>query len=242
MKEEKENTKDIETTLKKIFSSENTTISKSMEGKLNDILKTNTGKDIILSEIIKRNVPLLKEPQIGDGFVYQKIIETKEEAFVRKLTSRLPSGIIKFNRPIPINYQPLQDMLINKKFQEADILTQKYLCQLAAIKTSNYKNWLYFTDIQFIPKTELFKIDLLWKTYSKGKFGFSIQKKIWIQYNKKWDKLWEINNWIESDNGTMRRYPQEFNWTIDAPSGHLPLFNQLRGTQTLSYLFKTIDW
>ena len=108
------------------------------------------------------------------------------------------------------------------------------------MKTNNKKNWLYFTDIQFLPKQDLFILDKLWKIYSKGKFGFSIQKKIWVYNNKKWDKFWEKINWIS--NGVMRRYPNDFVWTVDAPEGHLPLFNQLRGTQTLSYLFRNIQW
>ena len=33
-----------------------------------------------------------------------------------------------------------------------------------------------------------------------------------------------------------RKWPQEFNYTMDAPKGHLPLTNCLRGTQ----LFKAI--
>ena len=143
---------------------------------------------------------------------------------------------------IEINYQPLQELLITKNFQEADKLTQKYLCELVEKQTQQKKQWLYFTDINFIPVSELFVIDLLWKTYSKGKFGFSVQKSIWMKYNNKWDKLWEKIKWSEITTGTMKRYPQEFIWTIDAPEGHLPLFNQLRGTQTLSYLFKKINW
>ena len=35
---------------------------------------------------------------------------------------------------------------------------------------------------------------------------------------------------------TCRKWPQEFNYTMDAPKGHLPLTNCLRGTQ----LFKAI--
>lgn len=83
---------------------------------------------------------------------------------------------------------------------------------------------------------------MLWKVYSKGKFGFSIQKNIWLKQNKQWDKLWEKIKWLEAKTGIMKRYPKEFTWSIDAPEGHLPLFNQLRGTQTLYYLFQKINW
>nr|YP_009396523.1 hypothetical protein [Vertebrata australis]ARW65709.1 hypothetical protein [Vertebrata australis] len=227
---------------KAIFSKNDKIISSHTEQKLNNILKNEIGKEIILSTIIERNKKIVDHTSIMDGFIYQKILESKDSKFIEKLLIQLPNGIIKTGKSAKIDYQPLQKLLINKNFQEADKLTQNYLCKLVEIKTKNSKNWLYFTDIQFIPKTELFQIDLLWKIYSQGKFGFSVQKEIWIKYNKQWDKLWEKIKWLKIENGIMKRYPQEFTWTTEAPEGHLPLFNQLRGTQTLVYLFNSIDW
>lgn len=232
----------IEKQIEEIFSKNDKVISNNTEKKLDNILENTAGKKIILSTIIKRSKQIINHNNIIDGFIYQKILENKDDKFVQELLLSLPNGIIKMEQSIKINYQPLQKLLINKNFEEADQLTQRYLCKLVEIKTKSLKNWLYFTDIQFIPKTELFQIDLLWKIYSKGKFGFSVQKAIWVKYNKQWDKLWEKIKWLKIENGIMKRYPKEFTWTTDAPEGHLPLFNQLRGTQTLLYLFNSIDW
>nr|YP_009398167.1 hypothetical protein [Thaumatella adunca]ARW67353.1 hypothetical protein [Thaumatella adunca] len=195
---------------------------------------------ILLESIIKRITLEKQNPSILDGLIYQKLIKTKNLDIRQKLLNYFPQGILELKKSLQIDYQPLQKLLINKEFKEADQLTQKYLCLLVEIKTKNKKEWLYFTDIQFLPEEDLFTLDFLWKIYSKGKFGFSIQKKIWIKNNKKWEKLWEKIHWL--NNGIMKRYPQEFIWTIEAPEGHLPLFNQLRGTQTLSYLFNNIKW
>nr|YP_009394463.1 hypothetical protein [Vertebrata thuyoides]ARW63025.1 hypothetical protein [Vertebrata thuyoides] len=232
----------IEKQVKAIFSNNSQTISSNVEKKLDNILKDEKGQEIILSTIIKRNKEITNFYSILDGFIYQKILESNNDKLIQKLLIDLPNGIIKLKKSTEVDYQPLQNCLINKNFQEADKLTQMYLCKIVEITTKNSKNWLYFTDIQFIPKTELFQIDLLWKIYSNGKFGFSVQKEIWIKYNKKWDKLWEKIKWLKIENGIMKRYPQEFTWTTDAPEGHLPLFNQLRGTQTLFHLFNNIDW
>nr|YP_010850744.1 hypothetical protein Ycf53 [Lophurella mutabilis]WGH13559.1 hypothetical protein Ycf53 [Lophurella mutabilis] len=240
MKTQKNKLPCTEEEIRIIFTKNYSTITHEIERTIDNILINKEGQEIIIEKIIKRAHLKNNNTQIIDGLIYQKIIETNNNQIREKLLKKLPNGIINFTKFNQINYQNLQNLLINKKFEEADKLTQQCLCEIVTLKTNNQKNWLYFTDIQFIPKEDLFILDLLWKIYSKGKFGFSIQKKIWIKNNKKWDKLWEKIDWLKK--GVMKRYPQEFMWTIDAPEGHLPLFNQLRGTQTLSYLFNNIEW
>ena len=41
------------------------------------------------------------------------------------------------------------------------------------------RKWVYFTEIAPIPVQDLQMLDKLWMTYSKGRYGFSVQKKIW---------------------------------------------------------------
>nr|WGH13757.1 hypothetical protein Ycf53 [Lophurella pseudocorticata] len=240
MKTQKNKLPCTEEEIRIIFTKNYSTITHEIERTIDNILINKEGQEIIIEKIIKRAHLNNNDTQIIDGLIYQKIIETNNNQIRKKLLKKLPNGVINFTKFNQISYQNLQHLLINKKFEEADRLTQQCLCEIVKLKTNNQKSWLYFTDIQFIPKEDLFILDLLWRIYSKGKFGFSIQKKIWIQNNKKWDKLWERIDWLKK--GVMKRYPQEFIWTIDAPEGHLPLFNQLRGTQTLSYLFNNIEW
>nr|YP_009397560.1 hypothetical protein [Dipterosiphonia australica]ARW66746.1 hypothetical protein [Dipterosiphonia australica] len=230
----------IDKQINTIFSKDYQIILKEIEDSIDNILINKEGQEIILEKIVKRASSSKNNPQIIDGLIYQKIMETRNSYIKEQVIKKLPNGIINLKKFSYINYTELHNLLLNKNFKEADKLTQTYLCKLVELKTNSKKNWLYFTDIQFIPKQDLFTLDLLWKIYSKGKFGFSIQKKIWIKSNKKWDKLWEKICWLKK--GVMKRYPQEFSWTLDAPEGHLPLFNQLRGTQTLSYLFDSIEW
>nr|ARW60115.1 hypothetical protein [Laurencieae sp.] len=213
-------------------------ITQETEKIINAIYKEE--QEFLLKFIVERILIKKKSTDTLDGFIYQKLLKTDKETIRNKLVDYFPNGVLTFNSYLHINYQPLQTLLVNEKFQEADKLTSKHLCELVETKTASQKEWLYFTDIQFLPSEDIFTLDFLWKIYSKGKFGFSVQKQIWVKSNKKWDILWEKINW--TNNGTMKRYPQEFQWTIEAPKGHLPLFNQLRGTQTLSYLFKSITW
>nr|YP_009391561.1 hypothetical protein [Laurenciella marilzae]ARW59705.1 hypothetical protein [Laurenciella marilzae] len=194
----------------------------------------------LLEFIIKRILNNKKAADPLDGYIYQKLLKTEQKTIKTKLINYFPKGVVALKPCLDINYEPLQELLINESFKEADELTSKHLCELVKIKAKIEKKWLYFTDIQLLPSEDLFTLDFLWRIYSRGKFGFSVQKQIWIKSNKNWDILWEKINW--TSNGLMKRYPQEFEWTTKAPEGHLPLFNQLRGTQALSYLFKRITW
>jgi GUN4-like. len=87
---------------------------------------------------------------------------------------------------------------------------------------------------------DLQTINTLWKVHSEGKFGFSVQREIWLGSGKNWDKLWPLIGWKKGNNWT--RYPQEFIWDLSAPRGHLPLSNQLRGVQPFAALMAHPAW
>ena len=99
---------------------------------------------------------------------------------------------------------------------------------------------MYFSDISKIPVKDILLIDHLWFIYSRGKFGFSAQRKVWLGVNKNWDHLWLKLGWKKGL--ILCRYPTEFIWSVNAPIGHLPLFNQLRGNQVLNTLFNLDIW
>lgn len=216
-------------------------ISNDLRNIIENIFKEGEqGQEKLLNILITRRIINHHDLITLDGLIFDYLITTNIKQVQDKLTYSFPKGIVPLEASLQINYQPLQKLLINKKFQEANIITQEYLCQLAGLKENNQRKWLYFTDIALIPSDDLFIIDLLWRIYSQGKFGFSVQRKIWILNNYNWDKLWNKIGWI--DQKMMRRYPQEFIWNIKAPAGHLPLFNQLRGNQVIASLFKHIVW
>lgn len=203
----------------------------------------NAGEDSqlnLLNILIKRRIQEKQTLTLLDGLIFDYLVNSPIQKIKDQLCHSFPNGIVPLKSSLKINYSQLQQLLIEKKFKEADQLTQNYLCNLAGLNKQNSRQWLYFTDISFIPSEDLFIIDLLWKIYSQGKFGFSIQRKIWILNNYNWEKLWIQIGWLNK--GIMRRYPQEFIWNTNAPAGHLPLFNQLRGNQVLASLFKHIVW
>jgi len=143
----------------------------------------------------------------------------------------LPSG--------PVDYQPIQDRLIAQDFEEADRLTLQKMCELAG-EGASQRRWLYFTEVERFDAQQLKILDALWRVYSGDKFGFSIQRRIWLGVGQVWDKFWPKIDWKSGNRWT--RYPNEFQWHFDAPLGHLPLTNQLRGVRVMAALMNHPAW
>lgn len=156
------------------------------------------------------------------------------------LSSQIDSSKpVSLNSDSGIDYAPLQQLLAEQNFQAADQMTLQKLCELAG-SSAVQRKWVYFTEVEQFPITDLQTINNLWLTYSEGKFGFSVQREIWLGVGKNWDKFWAKIGWKNGNNWT--RYPQEFTWSLSAPKGHLPLSNQLRGVRVIASLLAHPAW
>ena len=155
------------------------------------------------------------------------------------LHQKYPQGVVRLKSEKNIDYQDLQELLIIQKFQEADALTRVKLCELAGNTAVNRK-WIYFTEVEKFPITDLATIDLLWQVYSEGKFGYQVQRQMWLSLGKDYNQLWTKLKWKTENKWT--KYPQEFIWDLTAPMGHLPLSNQLRGVREIDALFNHPLW
>ncbi len=141
------------------------------------------------------------------------------------------------------DYSELELLLAKGDFQSADRLTSLKMCEAAgtALPTpASLRGWLYFTEVNQIRADDLLTINDLWLRYSDGKFGYSVQRKLWLSVNQNWEKLWESIGWKKA--GSFLRYPNEFIWNLQAPKGHLPLSNQIRGNKTLQAIFSHPAW
>lgn len=125
-----------------------------------------------------------------------------------------------------IDYTPLRDLLIAQKWKEADEETAKVMLKAAGREK---RGWIDEEDIRKLSCTDLCTIDQLWVKYSKGHFGFSVQKQIWESiggrsghydyetYTTFSNRVgWrEKGGWIPYSNSTF---------TLNAPQGYLPFF------------------
>ncbi|XP_073284341.1 tetrapyrrole-binding protein, chloroplastic-like [Primulina huaijiensis] len=139
-----------------------------------------------------------------------------------------------------ISFDLLQQHLSSQNFQLADEETRRLIMVLAG-ESAQKRGYVFFSEVQFIPESDLKTIDELWKQYSDNKFGYSVQKKIWKKVNKDFTKFFIKVGWMkklessEVEQYNYRSFPAEFMWDMDENTveGHLPLTNALRGTQLL---------
>ncbi|WP_416669210.1 GUN4 N-terminal ARM-like repeat domain-containing protein [Egbenema bharatensis] len=176
---------------------------------------------------------------VSDGAVYQALFTANTAKIQEFFQSHFPQGVVPLRSEAGIDYGPLQQLLAQQDFQAADRLTLEKLCALAGTQAVARK-WLYFTEIDRFPVTDLQTINTLWLVHSEGQFGYSVQRELWLGVGRDWEKLWPKIGWKSGNNWT--RYPQEFIWSLDAPRGHLPLSNQLRGVRVMNALLSHPAW
>ena len=173
------------------------------------------------------------------GKAYQALYSRKDPSIQEFLVNNYPDGVVPLKSELGIDYQPLHQLLARQDFQSADALTLQKMCELAGTAAVERK-WIYFTEVINFPITDLQTLDKLWLMSSEGKFGFSVQRRIWLSVGKDFAKLWVKINWRSGNSWT--RYPEEFTWNLTAPKGHLPLSNQLRGVRVIDAIFSHPAW
>ncbi len=84
-----------------------------------------------------------------------------------------------------IDYRKLEKLLKAKEWRAADELTTSIILN---ISNREKEFWLDMKHIRDFPSEDLRTIDQLWVHYSYGKFGFSVQKKEWLECGGEIDK------------------------------------------------------
>jgi hypothetical protein len=115
-----------------------------------------------------------------------------------------------------VDYVHLRNLLKAGQWQEADQLTAAFMLKVAGREE---QGWLRAEDLEGFPFIDLNAIDQLWMDYSKERFGFTVQKRIWQEVNAKYSLFGERAGWCVS--GKWIEY-ENFNFNQKAARGHLP--------------------
>ena len=166
------------------------------------------------------------------GFILQ-LIHKNDKHFIKNNLDCDDLSWFTARSEVGFDYSPLQQYLLNESYEEADRFTSAKLRELAGEKAVK-RGYVYFSEVDSIPSIDLSTLNKLWIVYSRGKFGFTVQSKILDSVGGRYDKLWPRIGWKKD--GIWTRYPKAFNWSIEAPSGHMPLVNQLRGVRLMDSL------
>jgi len=133
-----------------------------------------------------------------------------------------------------VDYTKLRDLLAAGKWKDAD---QETLVVMLKATGREEEGYLDYKSIENFPCTDLRTIDQLWVKYSNGRFGFSVQKRIYESVGKDYDKFgdrvgWrqmrtrQVDKWFGLKQETQHQpewlgYSQ-FTYDTSAPEGHLP--------------------
>lgn len=145
-----------------------------------------------------------------------------------------------------IDYVPLATMLATGDFFAADQFTRDNLIKLGGPEAQK-RNFVYWTEVPSLPSTDLATMERLWLQFSDGKFGYSVQKRVWDIEQGNFDNFIRRIGWTKVENGSERKLKwfgkSEFIYDLDkAVKGHLPLTSALRGTQLVKQLMEHPVW
>ncbi|NJN21014.1 MAG: GUN4 domain-containing protein [Leptolyngbya sp. RL_3_1] len=92
-----------------------------------------------------------------------------------------------------VDYTRLRDLLKAGQWKEADLETDHRMLEAVGRKSDDY---IRDEELKNFPCEDLRTIDGLWVKYSQGKWGFSVQKRIYVECGAKLDgkypgdKIW----------------------------------------------------
>ena len=139
-----------------------------------------------------------------------------------------PPPIVDLQQPIylpsekGVDYTKLKKLLADGKWKEADQETSAVILKAVGREKEGYLN---IESILNFPGKDLRTIDQLWRQYSGGLFGFSVQKRIWKSVGQNYKDFskrvgWCRKSWLGWDQLSYR----QLTFSLNAPEGHLPVF------------------
>jgi hypothetical protein len=163
-----------------------------------------------------------------------------------------PEPNIELKSAKGVNYHQLEQLLKAGSWKEADRETAKKMLEVAG---RTKEEWLREEDIDSFPCEDLHTIDQLWVKYSNGRFGFSVQKRIYqsLGGTRSYDnsEVWEVFSdqvgWRDNQmgwrlEGSWLYYKDlKFN-NLTAPKGHLPNLHCFKCGFSSSLMWPQREW
>ncbi len=193
------------------------------------VLLRNTSEQPKLPIFLKGNtwVDFRTDPEAMENLIWGitgRKPERKTQPIPQPIQSVIPSDDLSSEKGV--NYTRLRDLLAAGKWKEADAETLAVMLKVSGREQEGYLNE---ESINMFPCTDLRTIDQLWVKYSNGRFGFSVQKKIYLSvggkvdgdyYPEAWNKFGDHVGWKVQ--GNLIDYATDVVFSTSAPVGHLP--------------------
>lgn len=192
-------------------------------------------------------------------------LSSEQQAALKQAAARVASGvqINTFRWGIPIktylanqsywivkaDYSKLEQLLAAGKWKEADMETANKM-----LEVMGKGNWPEAQDIENFSCSDLRAMNRLWVNYSNGRFGFSVQKRIYQNLgspkgydDKVWGAFGEALGWKMKYYEGVSAWHKHIvmTWNTRAPEGNLPVcdkpdgfrLSQLRGCGVSAIFF-----
>lgn len=132
--------------------------------------------------------------------------------------------VVDLKSAVGADYSHLDQLLQQGLWQEAD---QETFQKMLEVSQREREKWLSVENVKTFPCEDLGTLDQLWEVRSKGKFGFSIQRRLWKELGGESGKyqadiaakFGDRVGWRQA--GKWRSYNQLM-FQSDAPIAHLP--------------------
>jgi len=194
-----------------------------------------TGELSFPSQFRKQNIPLTPPKQHNDKIsdrVNAAIIKGMElepqnrpqsvQEWLDLVMPKQAANEVQLISAVGMDYRKLRNLLAAGKWQDADEETARVMLNVAGRKG---EGWLDTKSIDKFPCEDLRTIDQLWVRYSDGRFGFSVQKRIYqsLGGTREYDsKIWKAF-------GDRVGWRKNYEWLYygltfseKAPKAHLP--------------------
>ncbi|MEO1210162.1 MAG: GUN4 domain-containing protein [Cyanobacteria bacterium J06638_20] len=196
-------------------------------------------KPTILLYVAQTNPTHLIQEAINRGAIdlaYQCLQELPK---TRQIAPELEAQITALKKTVQTSrYAQLENYLRNGQWKEADDETYRLMIKTVGKEEGQ---WFEVEELLNFPCEELIVIDGLWVKYSNGKFGFSVQKDIYLgcggipdgkYYREISERFGDRVGWREEGIWNIR-----MKYDVSSPEGHLPKGGV---TQSLVVLFSRI--
>lgn len=165
-------------------------------------------------ELINLSIPFESLIAAIESLDFNQLLMTREMVNWLIEKKQDQAGEDQFISSSQVDYSYLQALLAAGNWEEADEETADLM--LEAIDDTEI---MFIENAKNFPISDLNTIDRLWVKYSNGRFGLSVQKRIWQKADRNIKTFGEVVGWRSQD-----KWIQENNlqFTYLAPVGHLP--------------------
>ncbi len=125
-----------------------------------------------------------------------------------------------------IDYTPLQESLQRQRWMQANETTTNLMLQAV---NRQEQGWIPQEEVKKFACWDLKTIDALWKEYSRGKFGFTVQFPIFVETGNRPGRLVDTEAYDNfgtrigwRKDGQWVQFKLNIDYSLDAPMGHLP--------------------